>query len=608
MTANPRLVVAVLFALVGLALPGCRDSKVEREAPPAPPPSYTGPEFMKTSVGSMTFVRGYTPTLVSGYGLVVDLQGTGSNIVPAGLREMLLNDMARMGMGRGEYADLKPDVVLNSTTSAVVAVEGIIRPGATRGTRFDVQVAAIPGTDVVSLQGGRLFTTELRVNGLNLAAPSRASIASARGPIFINPFAEQEAGAGSIVDVGDDPRVGRILGGGHVNSDQPIGLQLNQPSYQRSRAIADRINSRFPPGPRDRTPLAVAKTPEYIELNILQRFRSDPLRMLELISAMFLNPTQQFNEQKARQLLQVVEASGEPEYVRQAVVAWEAMGRMSLPVVREAYGHADPRVAIAALEAGARLGDMKTADPLIALARGGPAEIRDRATHLVGVLLTQRPDNIRLAQTLRDLLDANDALVRFAAFDALAKAGDPAIRYRPFGEKVELAMAPSDKPMIYVSRHERPRIVMFDPVLAFRRPMVFSYDWPNDERLMLRLDDDDALLSVYYKAPRARAGRTFQIAPAVANLVYLMAHRPEGEDINPGLDMPYTKIVELLHALTTEGEVTAPLVLQPSDLNESIVALKSEPAAGRPETAASNDAIDAAESGEFVPLQPTSPD
>ncbi|MCC6581796.1 MAG: hypothetical protein IT440_15295, partial [Phycisphaeraceae bacterium] len=59
-----------------------------RQPPPAPPgPAFTGPAYLQGTVGSMTKLRGYEPLLVSGYGLVVDLQGTGSADVPDFLRK-----------------------------------------------------------------------------------------------------------------------------------------------------------------------------------------------------------------------------------------------------------------------------------------------------------------------------------------------------------------------------------------------------------------------------------------------------------------------------------------------------------------------------------------
>lgn len=592
-----RWIACAALGAGGIA--GCGPERVDPDAPAAPPPSYTGPEFMRTSIGSMTVVAGYRPTLVGGYGLVVDLEGTGSEIVPSGLRERLLNEMARMGLGRGDYSHLSPQRVLNSETSAVVMVEGVIPPGATAGLRFDVQVRPIPGTDVVSLQGGRLFTTELRVEGLNLNQPERGSIAKARGPLFVNPFAVESRTATDESSPGD-PTPARILGGGWVTKDQPIGLRLNQPAYRRARAIENRINSRFPPASGDDQPMAVAQSPAFVRLNVLERFRDRPRRMLELVSALFVNPRASFNEQKARQMLQAVAEQPTEPRIAHAIAGWQAMGRTALPVLRAAYTHEVPAVALAALEAGARLGDRGTVDALAALAREGGADFRDRAAFLLGRVLREHPDFRRLTVILRDLLDADDGLVRFAAFDALAAVDDPAIRFRAFEQKFDLAMADSEKPMIYVTRQGRPRIVIFDPMLGFNRPLTFSRDWPNGERLLLRLDDGDDMLSVYHKPPRDGEGRTHQIAPTVANLIYLLAYEPGYQDTTPGLEMPYTKVVEVVHALTERDHVPAPLVLQPTGLRKTIDQARDQPTDQRPETSRPDGRGDT----RFEPLNP----
>jgi hypothetical protein len=55
---------------------------------------------------------------------------------------------------------MSPQQLLNSSDTAVVIVEGVIPPGAPKGSKFDVRVTVAPGTSTVSLEGGRLLIAD----------------------------------------------------------------------------------------------------------------------------------------------------------------------------------------------------------------------------------------------------------------------------------------------------------------------------------------------------------------------------------------------------------------------------------------------------------------
>src|SRR6185503_282308 len=132
--------------------------------------------------------------VVSGYGLVVGLHGTGSRDIPPALRAYMLAEAARSGIGNQQFGEkvgqLTPEQLINSPDTAVVIVEAIIPQGAAKGTQFDVHVFAEPSSGATSLEGGRLYTTKLRPGRPTTGNVQAFELGQAYGPVFINPFAE----------------------------------------------------------------------------------------------------------------------------------------------------------------------------------------------------------------------------------------------------------------------------------------------------------------------------------------------------------------------------------------------------------------------------------
>ncbi|NBC11456.1 MAG: hypothetical protein GVY24_06935, partial [Planctomycetes bacterium] len=326
MKPNQLACVVLSIACISLAAAGAGGcGKTVNPDPPAPPAAtYRGPDFLRTTIASVTRIVGYQPRFVSGYGLVVGLKGTGSPDCPPQLRQWLLNEMAQQGFGSDSmgYGQLTPAQVLASDRTAVVLVEGVTPPGAAPGTPFDIKVSALPQTQTTSLEGGRLYTTQLRIGGKAIGRPASRPIAVGRGDVFLNPFVSDSAGMTEPKSAPADPRVGRVIGGGQVVQGATILLRLNQPSYTLSRQIAERINGRFPQQPGDDDALAVAKTDEVVQIHVLERFRSNPSHMLDLISGLYLNPTDKFNRQRARKLVDLLAEPNMQRHAGQIALVW----------------------------------------------------------------------------------------------------------------------------------------------------------------------------------------------------------------------------------------------------------------------------------------------
>lgn len=600
------LMCGVVVLGLAVVLPSC-GPKEKKVITPPPPPGYAGPEFLRGSIGGVASLSGYRPVLVSGFGLVVGLHGTGSGDCPAPLRPLILDMISKGGFNTYQTGTkgLTPERILASTTAAVVTVEGMIPPGASRGTRFDLLVSALPSTGTTSLQDGVLYSIDLRIGGTDLSMPALSNIARGHGPIFVNPFAKNAGQAGDEHPASE--RIGTILGGGWVSEDLPLNLVTTEASYRLTRQIADRINSRFPPDPNDPTPIANPKSDTIVAIHIPAAFRKDPKRLLDLLSHLFLNPMSDFSEAKAKELAKLLQNPATQKYAGDIAYAWEGLGPIALGVIRPLYLSVDPVVELTALTAGARLGDLRAVEPLGEIAKADHGESSQRATALLGELLAGKPGDGRIVRALRGLLDAHDPQVRIAAYEGLANVDDGAIRRFGFKDKMELDQVACRTPMIYVTRVDKPRVIVFGDRMGFKapgggEPMLFTL-WDNS--FMLRGDSGTGHVAVFYQAPGAPTPTQCKVPDNVGYLAGVMAFEPDQDSKNPGLDMSYSRIVTALYQMTKAGVIDAPFVAQREDLLDRVTQSRNAQVAGgvRPEN--KNDQPELLGPPQIVPQGPT---
>ena len=105
---------------------------------------------VSSRIGSLVQVRGLEDNVISGYGLVVGLSGTGDS---SELSAQMLRNLLLTG-----NLNIDPSL-LASENIAVVHVEASLPAGTKQGQKIDARVSAIG--DAESLQGGNLVETEL---------------------------------------------------------------------------------------------------------------------------------------------------------------------------------------------------------------------------------------------------------------------------------------------------------------------------------------------------------------------------------------------------------------------------------------------------------------
>jgi hypothetical protein len=359
-------------------------------------------------------------------------------------------------------------------------------------------------------------------------------MARARGDLFINPFADpakQDVDAIVRTD-------GRILNGGVVVTPRDLILSLDNPSHARARSIVSAINANWPHGDgREKTARGVNE--ETILIRVPTRFADRAAEFIQILT--HLRVDQGFERTWAQRYARTLR--NEPYLAEPMSWAMQALGEVALPPLRDLYDFPEPAPRLAALRAGAALGDALVTPHLKEIAEAGDPSLRLQAIELLGGL----GPNPRINQALRDLLSDDQADVRIAAYEALAERGDPLLRRRYVDDKFVLDVAPSKHPMIYVSQQRQPRIVVFGSNLSVAQPVLAS-GW--DDRLMLAAENPTGPVRLYYRDPSTGEAATIDgLSPDAATLIQTLAHEPTPENPRPGFDLSYSEVVGALHEL-----------------------------------------------------------
>ncbi|MEO0515113.1 MAG: flagellar basal body P-ring protein FlgI [Planctomycetota bacterium] len=608
--------VFVLGLWMTASLGGCAKDGPGRAPTATPGATYTGPRYLYNTVGSLARLNNNQPQIVSGYGVVVGLDGTGTSEVPSALRQWLINEMTKKGVGRQRFEEvlpMSPAQLLASPDTAVVRIVGIIPAGAVAGSRFDLLVSAAD-TSTTSLLGGRLWTCELSAGGLNPENFYLTPLALGRGPIYLGPTDNISRDA---FELDENQRRALVVAGGEVLETRSFELVLNQPSRARSAAIADRLNERYPAAPSDGSPTANAISPLVIQLNIPDRFADTPREFVDLVLHTFIDRSPGLVKFKGEQLVdQLLE---DPSRSTQVALAWKALGPNVASVLRDyysAYYPERPTIAaasgspvpqdydpdaptgpiplflrLAALEAGAYVGDERASEYLLELTGHEEPSTRIR----VAEALVSLPQSLYGNRALRTLLDDPIRSVRIAAYESLARTGSPLVertvmRDRNNEVKLVIDRLPVQEPLIYITQKRYPRLVIFNPRLGFDVPTLAGV-W--EDRLMVRRTaaNEPAEFFFQYRDPKQNnktVTDTHKIDPTVATLAYILAHRPTLEEPQAGYDLTYGEVADAVYQLAKAGAIDAEVEVDRSLLTRLLDDTRDDrgaPGPDRPETA-----------------------
>jgi flagellar basal body P-ring protein FlgI len=507
----------------------------------------------RDTIGSMTHYEGMGPMRVRGYGLVVGLGKNGSSDCPRPIYDRLVQSLYkhhRFSSSVVGETGVTPEQMIADVDTAVVLVQAEIPPAAVEGTRFDVMVMALPGTQTKSLRGGRLFTTDLEVfrDVSPTASITGQVLAEAAGPIFINPFSDGDSPTKT------NPLEGVVVGGGVTTKERRLRLVLSDPSYARARQIQDRINAQFT-GPGR---VADASSPSYVQLHVPKEYQEDAGHFLSLVRSLFVTRDPAFEATRARELAAELIQTAAPH----AQIAWafEGLGRSALPALGELYGHPRDQVSFHAGVAGIRLGDHVACDRMAFHASKVDGEYRFAAIRALG----EAKGMGAAALALRKLLHDPDPRVQVAAYEALVQRDDPTIASIPIaGDNFVLDHIPASKTnFVYVKRSGSRRIALFGEDLRCTPPLLYRAP---DGSVTVNAGDGASTLTVLRSAV-ARSSLSPPIAAPMelAALVPLLGNEAgvgmDGQVRGVGLD--YGAIVRLLYHLCENRAVNARFVME----------------------------------------------
>jgi len=558
MMGTLRLRATLLWGCAVLALAGCQQGTGGRSFRPK---KMVIPAGIAGTVTEYADLVGADEMLVRGYGVVVGLGQAGSDEVRADVRNYLVQEMLKAGLGsyvRGTQR-LTPRQMLRDKDTAVVVVAARIPPGAPVGTRFDVFVQALPKSQTLSLDGGVLMSTKLRL-GLSTAVGTAGEIkdwALGRGPIFVNPFIDRA-----------DPtqqaklRAGRVPGGGVVSRGRSLRLQLRSPDLRVVSLIARRLNERFG-GLGD---VATSKSASMIELRVPSTWRYDHEHFLQLVRHVYLWGGPAEDEKYAKQLK---DAILQPAALYEDIaLVWEAMGRRVLGIIQPLYTSTNPAAAFHATRTGLRLEDALAIDPMIRFARQANSPYQISAIRALG----RARWSVQPVHTLRGMLSEPNELVRVAAYEALMDHGPTgAVQRVKISQDFVMDIVDTDRDYaIYATQTGPAKIVLFGRSVPIRRPVFYC---PPDDLVTINAPETAKEVTVYRRIPRTgQMSDAFRVDPHAHSLIKTLGRAPElavnGEV--DGLGFTYSQVVSILYGLCKAKHIPADFVLQRSPAMQRI--------------------------------------
>jgi hypothetical protein len=367
------------------------DAAPSRKKKTEPPP----PRVEET-VGDLAYVLQSGEIKVEGVGLVTGLENTGADPPPSWHRSQLVDEMSKAGV---EHASK----LLASPQFSMVIVKMTIPTGASPEDRFDVEVEVPPACGTKSLAGGYLMATRLREILVAGGAPRTGTdLALAQGPVMI----------GSAKNP-DDPKAGRVLGGGRAKKDSPFMLIIKDKRKSiRTAAILEKVvNERFHQSEAGKQKgVSTAKNDGYLVLRVSPTYHQNQERFFRVVQLLPMVDTPALRAQRmavwGKELL-------EPKTSGVAALKLEGLGPSASETLQAGLKSPNAQVRFFAAESLAYLDDPVGAGALAETA----IQMRQFRAYALAALAAMDQNAAHLK--LRNLMNEPDVEVRYGAFNAL---------------------------------------------------------------------------------------------------------------------------------------------------------------------------------------------
>jgi flagellar P-ring protein FlgI len=223
-------------------------------------------------IKDLAYINGVRSNQLTGYGLVVGLNGTGDKSNTIFTNQSLANMLEKMGV----RIDPKLTKVNNI---AAVTVTADLPPFGKVGNKIDATVSSIG--DAKSLGGGVLILTQLK-------GADGEVYAMAQGPLVVGGFLA--SGTGATVQK-NHPTVGRVPNGVTIEREisyadmkvDSLLISLKTPDYTTARRMAERINQTF-------VGAAYAKDGGSVAVTTPDEQKHNPVKFVSMIENLDVKP------------------------------------------------------------------------------------------------------------------------------------------------------------------------------------------------------------------------------------------------------------------------------------------------------------------------------
>ena len=491
---------------------------------------YASPAELGATIGSLVRTLVPEPVAVEGFGLVVGLEGTGSAECPPQIRAYLRQYILRQLPAKTR---LDIDEFINNPNNTVVSVQGVIPAIASKNQYFDVRVTALPSTQTTSLDGGRLFTSELKMLG-SFGVNTRI-LADVEGPVYID----------KINDGQINKKVGYILAGGKVLNEYKVILSLHKPDFGMANRIRNRINGRLGDA------AAKAVSSDRVEFVVPPKYEEQKQRFISIVAAMYLTQEPTVNSNRINAYVKRLSGS-QDKYSSE--VALEAIGNECLDELGVLLESSDEKTRLHAGRCMLNLGSDAGLVALRQIALDKESACRIEALESI-TLGAERNDAVSIS---RKLLRDDDFRIRLAAYEQLRKLDDVAIAQEFIGRSFYLErVTQTELKTVFVSRSGQPRIVLFGAPI-YCNGNIFVESGKGD--VIINSPSGQKYVNIIRKHPKRPSVITqLKSSFEIGDIIRTLCQEPikEGEKGRGGLGVSYTDAAALLKQMCDMGVVKA---------------------------------------------------